>query len=163
MMGFNKLIVRLARKSQFLVYPFFALSTFIFRRWPERALRAGSGQLPSSDFEVLSRPSVKAAFIEDYRRFSSTTPLAAAQDFAIFARDWGFRLEDIAVPVNFWHGDEDRNVPISHGRLQAERIPEARMHECPGEGHMLVVDHLEEILRTVSGEPQDARKRSISP
>lgn len=152
MMSFNRLIVRLARKSQYLVYPFFALSTFIFRRWPERALRAGSGQLPSSDIEVLSRPRVKSAFIDDYRRFSSTTPRAAAQDFAIFARDWGFRLEDITVPVHIWHGDNDRNVPISLGRLQAEQIPGARMHEIRGAGHMLVVDHLEEILRTVSTE-----------
>jgi pimeloyl-ACP methyl ester carboxylesterase len=152
MMGFNKLIVRLARSSEYLVYPPFAFSAAVFRRWPEKALRAGSGQLPGSDLEVLSRPEVKAAFIEDYRRFSSTSPLAAAQDFAIFSRDWGFRLEDITVPVNVWHGDEDRNVPLSHGRLQAERIPGARMHECSGEGHMLVVDHLEEILRTVSAE-----------
>lgn len=152
MMGFNKLIVRLARRSQYLIYPPFAFSASVFRRWPEMALRAGSGQLPSSDMEVLSRPKVKSAFIEDYRRFSSTSPLAAAQDFALFACDWGFRLEDITVAVNIWHGDEDRNVPFSHGRLQAERIPGARMHECPGEGHMLVVDHLEEILRIVSAE-----------
>jgi len=78
--------------------------------------------------------------------------MAAAQDFNLFATDWGFRLEDITPPVDVWHGDEDRNVPFSHGRLQADRIPGARMHECPGEGHLLVVDHLEEILRTVSGE-----------
>jgi hypothetical protein len=66
MMGFNKLIVRLARRSQYLVYPPFALSASVFRRWPEKALRAGSGQLPSSDMEVLSRPKVQSAFIEDY-------------------------------------------------------------------------------------------------
>jgi pimeloyl-ACP methyl ester carboxylesterase len=54
MMGFNRLIVRLARKSQYLVYPTFALSASLFRRWPERALQAASGQLPKSDMEVLS-------------------------------------------------------------------------------------------------------------
>ena len=116
------------------------------------ALRAAPRQLPACDVEVLNRPKVKSAFMEDYRRFSSTSAMAAAQDFHLFATDWGFRLEDITPPVNVWHGDEDRNVPYWHGRLQADRIPEARMHECPGEGHLLVVDHLEEILRTVSGE-----------
>jgi pimeloyl-ACP methyl ester carboxylesterase len=149
MMGFNKVVVRLARKSQYLVYPPFALSASVFRRWPEVALRAASGQVPPSDLEVLSRPQVQAAFVEDYRRASSTSALAAAQDFALFCTDWGFRLDDIDVPVDLWHGDDDRNVPVSHGRLQAERIPGARFHLCPGQGHMLVIDRLEEILRTV--------------
>ncbi len=150
MMGFNRAVTRLARRSQYLVYPPFALSAAIFRRWPELALRAASGQMPNSDIEILSRPSVRAAYIDTYRRSPSTSALAAAQDFALFAGDWGFRLDDITVPVDIWHGDDDRNVPMSHGRLQAERIQGARLHECPGEGHLLVIDRLEEILRTVS-------------
>jgi pimeloyl-ACP methyl ester carboxylesterase len=150
MMSFNRAVTRLARTSQYLVFPPFALGAIVFRRWPELALRGAAGQLPSSDVEILSRPTVKAAFVEDYRRAPSTSAMAAAQDFALFARDWGFRLEDITAPVNVWHGDKDRNVPISHGRLQAERIPGARFHECLGEGHMLVVDRFEEILRTVT-------------
>jgi len=152
MMGLNKGIVRLARRSQHLVYPPFAISGYVFRRWPEMALRAAPRQLPACDVEVLNRPMVKSAFMEDYRRSSSTSAKAAAQDFHLFATDWGFRLEDITPPVDVWHGDQDRNVPFSHGRLQADRIPGARMHECPGEGHLLVVGHFEEILRTVSGE-----------
>ena len=150
MMGFNRAVIRLARRSQYAVYPLFALSAWVFRRWPGLALRAASGQLPSSDIEILSRPSVRSAYIDTYRRSPSTSALAAAQDFALFASDWGFRLDDITVPVDIWHGDDDRNVPISHGRLQAERIPGARLHECPGEGHLLVIDRLDEILRTVS-------------
>ncbi len=150
MMGLNKAIVRLARRSRYLVYPPFAISGYVARRWPEMALRAAPRQLPACDVEVLKRPKVKSAFMEDYRRSSPTSAMAAAQDFSLIASDWGFRLQDITRPVNVWHGDEDRNVPLSHGRLQADRIPGARMHECPGEGHLLVVDHLEEILRTVS-------------
>ena len=151
MMGLNKAIVRLARRSQHLVYPAFAISGYIARRWPEVVLRAAPRQLPACDVEVLNRPKVKSAFMEDYRRSSSTSAVAAAQDFHLLATDWGFRLEDISPPVDVWHGDEDRNVPFSHGRHQVDRIPGARMHACPGEGHLLVVDHLEEILRTVSG------------
>lgn len=152
MMIFNKLITRLARKSAYLAYPPFALSVSIFRRWPDRAMRATSGQLPTSDIEVMSRPEVKSAYVDSYRRAPSTSALAAAQDFSLFAKDWGFRLEDITPPVHVWHGDDDRNVPISHGRLLAERIPGARMHDCPGQGHLLVLDRFEEILRTVSAE-----------
>jgi pimeloyl-ACP methyl ester carboxylesterase len=54
------------------------------------------------------------------------------------------------VPVHVWHGDADRNVPYAQGRRQAELIPGATLHTCPGEAHLLVVDHVEEILRTVT-------------
>ncbi len=152
MMIFNRLVTRLARKSPYLPYPIFALSASVFRRWPERSMQATSGQLPSSDIEIMSRPDVRSAYIDSYRRASPRSALAAAQDFSLFARPWGFRLEDIKPPVHVWHGDDDRNVPISHGWLLAERIPGARMHDCPGEGHLLVLDRLEEILRTVGAQ-----------
>ena len=150
MVIFNRLIVRLARRSHHLVYPLFAVSGFIFRRWPEMALRAASGQMPIADVAIMDRPAVKSAYVESYRHASSTSARTAAQDFSLFTRDWGFRLEDITTPVHVWHGDDDQNVPISHGRLQAQRIPGARMHDCPGEGHLLILDRLEEILRTVT-------------
>ena len=152
MMTFNRLITRLARRSRYLAYPPFLLNASFFRRWPERAIRVTSGHSTPSDVDLMSRPAVRSAYIDSYRRAPSTSALAAAQDFSLFATPWGFRLEDIAVPVHVWHGDEDRNVPLAHGRLQAERIPGARMHECPGEGHLLALDRLEEILRTVSAE-----------
>lgn len=57
-------------------------------------------------------------------------------DDLAFTRHWGFELEDIAVPVSFWQGSEDLMVPQSHMPWQAERVPGARMHLQPGEGHL---------------------------
>ena len=50
------------------------------------------------------------------------------------------------MPVHIWQGDVDRNVPAAHGRRQADRIPGAVLHEIPGEGHLLFVDHMPDIL-----------------
>jgi pimeloyl-ACP methyl ester carboxylesterase len=152
MIFFNRLITRLARTSPSLVLPLFVVSGAVFRRWPEQAIRSTSGQLSPSDMEIMTRPAVRSAYVDSYRRAPATSARAAAQDFSLFARDWGFRLEDITTPVHVWHGDDDRNVPIAQGRLQAERIPGARLHECPGEGHLLALDRLEEILRTVTAD-----------
>lgn len=150
MLGLNRAMTRFARSFPWIVLPFFALSIAVARRWPERMLRTFRRELPDPDAQVMSRPEVLAAFTDDARYASRTTARAAVQDFALFARDWGFLLEDIRVPVHLWQGDRDRNVPPGHARLQARRIPGAVLHECPGEGHMLVVDHVEEILRTVT-------------
>ena len=73
MVIFNKLLVRLARKSQHFVHPFFALSVSLFRRWPELSMRATSGQLTHSDVEIMTRPGVRSAYLASYRRAPSTT------------------------------------------------------------------------------------------
>jgi pimeloyl-ACP methyl ester carboxylesterase len=65
------------------------------------------------------------------------------------ARDWGFRLEDLAVPVDVWQGDADVNVPADHARRQAAAIPGATLHLQPGEGHFMALAHMEEVLRTL--------------
>lgn len=150
MMGVNRALTKLAAVSPSMLVPLFSVQEFITRRWPEPALRAALRQFPEPDAAVLRRDDVRAAFIEEAKRSAATTARAAAQDFALFARAWGFRLDEITVPVHVWHGDVDRNVPLSHGRFQAASIPGAVFHQCPGEGHLLVTDHLQEILHTVS-------------
>jgi pimeloyl-ACP methyl ester carboxylesterase len=59
-------------------------------------------------------------------------------------------LEDITVPVQIWQGDVDRNVPPEHARRLADRVPGAVLHECPGEGHLLFVDHMGDILGEIA-------------
>ncbi|MGZ4437341.1 MAG: alpha/beta fold hydrolase [Nocardioidaceae bacterium] len=142
-------LVRLARRSPVLSLPLFAAMAALDRRWSERMLTMMERELGPADAAVLRRPEVRAAFLSDLKASSRTTGVALAQDYALFAHDWGFRLEDITVPVHLWHGDADRDVPIAQGRRQAEAIPDAVLHECPGEGHLLGVERLEEILRVV--------------
>jgi pimeloyl-ACP methyl ester carboxylesterase len=150
MMRANQVVAALSRRSQYLVYPIFGAQTFISRHWPEKALQTALKAVPAADAAIMKEPDVMSVFIDDARQASPTSAMAGAQDFALFARDWGFRLEDIRVPTHVWHGDADRNVPFAHGRLQAESISGAQFHAFPGEGHLLVVNRLEEILREVT-------------
>ena len=114
-------------------------------------MRAFVRGLPAPDAEVLRRPLVSAAFRRDIAHSSKTTGRAATQDFTLFTRDWGFRLEDITVPVHIWQGDADINVPPAHASRQAAMIPGAVLHLSPGEGHLLALDHMEEIARVITG------------
>ncbi len=148
MEGFNKGTTLVAARAPFVLYPVFALQEFVMRRWPDAALRGASRIFAEPDAKLLERPDVRAAFMSDLRQSSAVQ--ATTQDLVLFGRDWGFRLEDISVPVDVWHGDVDKNVPFAHGKAMAERIPGASFHECPGEGHLLVVSHLEEILRSLA-------------
>jgi pimeloyl-ACP methyl ester carboxylesterase len=150
MAGLNRGLGALAARAPAVLTPLFFAQVAVMRHWPERALDVARRQMAEPDLAVLERPDVRAAFVEDARRASATAGQAAAQDFALFVRDWGFRLDDIQVPVHVWHGDVDKNVPFAQGEFVARRIPGAEFHACPGEGHLLAVDHLGEILQTVA-------------
>ena len=151
MMPANQVFTRLARRSPSAVLPIFAAVSWLGRRWPDRAIRILENQVPAADRDVLRRPDVRAAFRSDLVHSARTAGRAAAQDFGLFTKDWGFRLEDISVPVHVWQGDQDVNVPPAHARAQARRIPGATLHEVAGQAHLLVVDHLQEILEPLVG------------
>ncbi|MDA0813525.1 MAG: hypothetical protein O3C21_14190, partial [Verrucomicrobia bacterium] len=72
-------------------------------------------------------------------------PLIADGD--IYSSAWGFDRADIHVPVRFWHGERDRNVPARMVREVARRIPHAVTHFYPDDGHFsLPILRREEIL-----------------
>lgn len=147
MMTANRMFARLARNTPAVNAVIFGLIFLVGRRAPERVLPLLANSMPAVDTAVLSRPEVRSSFLALLSDASPTAGRAAAQDFRLFARDWGFRLEDISVPVQVWQGDVDVNVPVAHAERQAAAIPGAVLHMVPGEGHLMSFDHLEEILR----------------
>jgi pimeloyl-ACP methyl ester carboxylesterase len=151
MMAMNRANFRLARISPLVVRPIMSAMVFAGRHLGDRVMASMQRSLPEPDRKVMARPEVAKAFLDDLRSMSRTAAAAAAQDFHLFARPWRFRLEDVSIPVHVWHGDLDANVPVSHGKCQAARIPKATLHLCPGEGHMLFIDHGAEILRAAAG------------
>jgi len=68
------------------------------------------------------------------------------------ARQWGFDLAAIKVPVLLWQGERDRNVPAAHGRYLAGAISTCRATFYPDEAHLsLPLNHQREILSVLAG------------
>ena len=154
MLAMNRLNFTLARQSQLLALPMMSAMVFMMRHFPDRALDLMLRSLPEPDRRILTRREIADVLVVEAKNGPATVARAMAQDFALFARPWRFRLEDIAVPVDVWHGDVDVNVPVSHGRAYADRIPNAKLHLCPNEGHLLFAEHGAEILREAAGRPE---------
>ena len=146
MSGQNRLVFGTARRLPWLMNVPYWLMGQAARRFPERSISLMMRSMPGPDQAVLARPEVKAIFAEDAAEAFRSGGRGTAWEAVIYARPWGFRLEDIGMEVHLWQGEEDVNVTPSMGRYQASAIPECRATFYPGEGHLLIVDRIEEIL-----------------
>jgi pimeloyl-ACP methyl ester carboxylesterase len=61
-------------------------------------------------------------------------------DDLAFVEPWGFDVESIVKPVLLLHGDDDRFVPVSHGRWLAERIPGVEARIRRDDGHITLLE-----------------------
>ena len=106
---------------------------------------------PEADRRMLARPEIKAMFLDDLLNGSRKQMSAPIADIIVFARDWGFRLDEVKVPVRWWHGDHDHIVPFEHGQHVVAKLPDVEMYHLPGESHLAGLGRAEEILSTMIG------------
>jgi pimeloyl-ACP methyl ester carboxylesterase len=137
------------------------------RRYPRFFVEQAKRDKPPVDRRWLSMPSVSRGAADTLREALRPGAWGYVEDIRALARPWGFALEDIRVPVQLWHGDEDTVIPMHHSRYLASVIPGATLRICPGEAHMLMWNHIGEILMAAVGKPSSPalteRQRNVSP
>jgi len=119
----------------------------VVRRRPERVLDAIAQAMSGRDGEIVRRPAVREILAADIAEAFRQGSRGAALDVVLLGRPWGFALDEIRLPVLLWQGEADRLVPPAMGRRLAATIPNCRATFFPGEGHLLFVDHMSEIVR----------------
>jgi pimeloyl-ACP methyl ester carboxylesterase len=121
----------------------------LIRPVAEPVLYAYARISPEADRQLLVRPEFKAMFLDDLLNGSRKQLAAPFADIIVFARDWGFRLDEVKVPIRWWHGDRDHIVPFAHGQHVVARLPDAELYHLPGESHLAGMGRAEEILSTM--------------
>ena len=110
------------------------------RRQLEEARREG----PDDD---IADPGVRARLRAAWLETADRGPEGYARDlFILFVSPWGFPPEEISVPTLIWHGDRDPAVPLGVARFYERTIPRSELTVFPGEGHLVLWSHAEEIL-----------------
>jgi pimeloyl-ACP methyl ester carboxylesterase len=139
----------LRRRVMYGALPFARLGVPLLRALgPAGVRRLMTSDLPACDRAAIARVEQRyvAMGLEAFRQ----GPEAFSTELALVARPWGFRLEDIRVPVHLWHGDLDVSTPPAMGRHLAATIPGCRAHFVPDAGHFLAYTRWGEILATLS-------------
>jgi len=128
-----------------------------------------NGQAPDADREILADPGIRKLLIENFRQAaanernlavvrdgSPTGPdgdrpvlLGWLDDALALSAHWGFRPEDVRVPVLLWHGEDDVFVPVDHSRWLAGRIPDATLVVEAGSAHFGALVVLPSVLQWV--------------
>jgi pimeloyl-ACP methyl ester carboxylesterase len=116
-------------------------------RRPDRTLQRGV--TAAVDKEYLGRQEVRTILADSLSEAFRSGSRGPAWEMGLYARPWGFRLEEIRTPVHLWHGEDDANAPVAMGRYLATSVPESRARFYPAEGHLHFVDRLPEILAAV--------------
>jgi pimeloyl-ACP methyl ester carboxylesterase len=112
--------------------------------------------VPAPDRAALWSPEVREHAKRRLREALRAGFDGYAQDELILTTvSWGFRVDEIRVPVYLWHGELDRLVPVESARYVARTIPNCSTRFLPDEGHMLTLRHADEILRTLVGAGHD--------
>jgi pimeloyl-ACP methyl ester carboxylesterase len=104
---------------------------------------------PEGDRRLLARPEFKAMFLDDLLNGSRKQMAAPFADVVVFARNWGFRLDEVKVPVRWWHGDEDHIIPFAHGQHVVSLLPDAELYTFSGESHLAGLGYAQEILENL--------------
>lgn len=105
-----------------------------------------TGHRPQADEKQVQRPEVREACILSEVEAFRPGLRGLAWDTRLLTRPWGFRLEDIHVPVYLWHGTDDDQATIAMARYVAGKIPGCKITICENEAHLLLFPHWEEIL-----------------
>jgi pimeloyl-ACP methyl ester carboxylesterase len=104
-------------------------------------------QLQPCDATSLEDTVAFEACFESQRRAWRASIKGLTADAEIFAAPWGFRLEDINVPVRLWHGTKDRAFSTAVAEYVVARLPDCKARYVEGEGHYsLPIRHMREIL-----------------
>jgi pimeloyl-ACP methyl ester carboxylesterase len=143
----NTLGIRLGRYIPWPIWQ--AMIWMVFQRRarnPAAAMVRGNGIRPKADDDQLRKPELRDICLHSEREAYRPGLRGMAWDARLLTRPWGFSIEEIRIPVHFWHGTDDDQVPLGVARYIAGKIPGGKITIFENEGHLAIFSHWEEIL-----------------
>jgi pimeloyl-ACP methyl ester carboxylesterase len=109
-------------------------------------------KVTKTDQEIAKDDKFHKLFMEDHAEAFRQGSKGVTTDAAVHYVDWGFKLKDIPVKLNIFHGTEDSMVPFEYGKHIAKNVPNCTLHTIKGEGHLFPYKHTDKIFELVKKE-----------
>jgi pimeloyl-ACP methyl ester carboxylesterase len=104
------------------------------------------------DGEVLDQPAHASALTAAMRSALVQGTSGAGWDNVAWVGPWDIDLGAIQQPVFLWYGDEDTFAAPLNGEWLDQTLPTATLVMRAGEGHMGVMEHVREVLATLTAD-----------
>jgi pimeloyl-ACP methyl ester carboxylesterase len=102
---------------------------------PRAFARMFSSSLGRSDREMFSDPDAQFLFNFDFIELFRQGTKGSGYDAMTVYKPWGFSLADIRIPIEIFHGTDDRFVPPSFSQYLKSQVKDATLNETEGAGH----------------------------
>lgn len=122
------------------------LMQLVLRDVPGRLLDRHISRLPVADQLLFQQPAFYEMAVLALRENLLQGGATLINDLCLYAGRWDFAVEDVAVPVDCWHGTRDGVSPADAVRRLTYRLPQCRRLFIPGETHMLLCRHWNTVL-----------------
>lgn len=104
---------------------------------PLASIRAQMETAPPEDHAIMGEPLWQEGFARGVREAFRPGLDGWVDESMLLVNGWSaLRVEDVRASLTWWHGDSDRNSPLSAVRRLVSRIPAARLEVWPEAGHL---------------------------
>jgi pimeloyl-ACP methyl ester carboxylesterase len=141
--------LKLARRAPWAMGAIYAGLAMMARRSPERAHDQFWRGATRVDRDVVDRPAVRERYWPALTDALGRRGRGIVEEMRTVQCPWGFDPAEITVLVDLFHGTADRIVPPAHARYWVETLADSRVRWYEGEGHFLIEDRFEDILRAL--------------
>jgi pimeloyl-ACP methyl ester carboxylesterase len=141
--------LKLARRAPWAMRAVYTGLGVFARCSPERAHEQFWRGTPRVDREIVDRADVRQRYWPALTDALGGRGRGPVDDMRTLQRPWGFDPAEINVPVHLFHGTCDRVVPQRDARYWIDTLADCQVRWYEGEGHFLLEDHFEEIVRAV--------------
>lgn len=142
--------LNLPRENPFAARIFLWMIGATARFLPKLEVANAATLLPPPDRAVVSDPTIQKGFVTILHEAFRQGTRGAFHESLLSVTDYGFRIQNIQIPVLLWHGEADQNVPIAMARYAESAIPECEAKFYPNEGHLsLFKKNIVEIIRAL--------------
>ena len=142
-----KLMLSLAKYFPFLLNLLLKIQANQLKKSPKKALKGFLKIMSEPDQEVLKNNSVMKIIENMFKEaFRNGSEGVAYEISKVLVQEWGFELNNIKIPVTFWQGKKDNNVPHQWAELMKAEIPNASLNTFEEEGHLIIFKHAKEIF-----------------
>lgn len=110
-------------------------------------LKNFQSSMGESDQRILDEDHDTVAFLaKDLKESFRQGHRGPAYDAILQYTDWGFKLEDIKIPVRIHHGTDDQMVPFEFSEAIHKRIPDSTLRSYPNMGHFSILYLIDEVI-----------------